>query len=127
MPFASTPAKIAGCLNAASISAGRHTTPIGNAEEASDWAAHRRYRRLIVVTSSYHMPRTLTEFARAMPHVRLIAHPVLSRNVRDHAWWQSPGTLRFLFSEYVKFIAATARLGWTRAHLRSSATVAARR
>ena len=50
-----------------------------------------------------------------MPHVNFIAHPVLSRNVRDQAWWQSPGTLRFLFSEYVKLIAATVRLGWTRA------------
>ena len=88
---------------------------IGNAEEARDWAAQRRYRSLIVVTSGYHMPRTLTEFARAMPNVRLVAHPVLSRNVRDHVWWQSPGTLRFLLGEYVKYIAAAARLGWTRA------------
>jgi uncharacterized SAM-binding protein YcdF (DUF218 family) len=89
---------------------------VGNAEEARDWAAQRRYRSLIVVTSSYHMPRTLAEFSRAMPQVRFIAHPVLSRSVRDRAWWQSPGTMRFLFSEYVKFIAASARLGWTRAH-----------
>ena len=89
---------------------------VGNAEEARDWAAQRRYRSLIVVTSGYHMPRTLTEFSRAMPRVRLIAHPVISRNVRDQAWWQSPGTLRFLLSEYVKFIAAAARLGWTRAY-----------
>jgi uncharacterized SAM-binding protein YcdF (DUF218 family) len=89
---------------------------VGNAEEARDWAAQRRYRSLIVVTSGYHMPRTLTEFSRAMPRVRLIAHPVISRNVRDQAWWQSPGTLRFLLGEYVKFIAAAARLGWTRAY-----------
>jgi len=89
---------------------------IGNAEEARDWAAQRRYRSLIVVTSSYHMPRTLTEFSRAMPHVRFVAHPVFSRHVRDRAWWQSPGTLRFLLGEYVKFIAATARLGLTRAY-----------
>ena len=90
---------------------------VGNAEEARDWSAHRRYGKLIVVTSSYHMPRTLAEFSRAMPHVNFIAHPVLSRNVRDQAWWQSPGTLRFLFSEYVKLIAATVRLGWTRAQM----------
>jgi uncharacterized SAM-binding protein YcdF (DUF218 family) len=89
---------------------------VGNAEETRDWAAQRRYLRLIVVTSSYHMPRTLVEFSRAMPHVRFVAHPVLSRSVRDHAWWQSPGTLRFLFGEYLKFIAAATRLGWARAH-----------
>jgi uncharacterized SAM-binding protein YcdF (DUF218 family) len=89
---------------------------IGNAEETREWAAPRGYRTLVVVTSSYHMPRTLTEFARAMPDVSLISHPVYSRNLRDHVWWQSPGTLRFLLSEYVKLIAASARLGWTRAH-----------
>jgi uncharacterized SAM-binding protein YcdF (DUF218 family) len=89
---------------------------VGNAEETRDWVGQRHYRSLIVVTSAYHMPRTLTEFARAMPHVRLVAHPVFSRNVRDHVWWQSPGTLRFLFGEYVKFIAAAARLGWARAY-----------
>lgn len=89
---------------------------VGNAEETRDWAAQRRYYRLIVVTSSYHMPRTLVEFSRAMPDVQFVAHPVLSRNVRDHAWWQSPGTLRFLFGEYVKFIAAATRLGLSRAH-----------
>lgn len=87
---------------------------IGNAEETRDWAAQRRYRRLIVVTSGYHMPRTLAEFSRVMPSVRFIAHPVFSRNVRDHVWWQSPGTLRLLLGEYVKFIAAAARLGVTR-------------
>jgi uncharacterized SAM-binding protein YcdF (DUF218 family) len=89
---------------------------VGNAEEARDWAGQRRYRSLIVVTSGYHMLRTLAEFSRAMPSVQLIAHPVVSRSVRDPDWWQSPGTLRFLFNEYVKFIAAAARLGWTRAY-----------
>lgn len=89
---------------------------VGNAEETRDWAAQRRYQKLVVVTSSYHMPRTLVEFSRAMPDVGFVAHPVLSRNVRDHAWWQSPGTLRLLFGEYVKFIAAATRLGISRAH-----------
>lgn len=89
---------------------------IGNATETRDWAATNGFERLIVVTSSYHMPRTLVEFSRAMPDVQFVAHPVLSRNVRDHAWWQSPGTLRFLFGEYVKFIAAATRLGLSRAH-----------
>lgn len=89
---------------------------VGNAEEARDWAMPRHYRTLIVVTSAYHMPRTLAEFARTMPDVELIAHPVVSRNVRDHAWWQSPATLRLLAGEYVKFVAASVRLGLTRAH-----------
>lgn len=89
---------------------------VGNAEEARDWSTPRRYRSLIVVTSAYHMPRTLAEFARAMPDVEFVAHPVVSRHVREHTWWRSPATLRLLAGEYVKFVAASARLGWTRAH-----------
>ncbi len=89
---------------------------VGNAEEARDWAELHSYRTLVVVTSSYHMPRTLTEFARAMPTIDLVAHPMLSRNFRDHPWWQSPPILRLLLSEYVKFVAAWTRLNLTRAH-----------
>lgn len=89
---------------------------VGNAEEARDWAETHRYRTLLVVTSSYHMPRTLAEFARAMPDVHFVAHPVFSRNVREHSWWQSPSTLRLLLGEYVKFVAAWTRLNLTRAH-----------
>jgi uncharacterized SAM-binding protein YcdF (DUF218 family) len=88
---------------------------IGNAEETRDWAATHGYRSLIVVTSSYHMPRTLTEFARAMPHTDFVAHPVVSRHMRDTPWWQHPRSLRLLASEYVKLIAAMTRLGWARA------------
>jgi uncharacterized SAM-binding protein YcdF (DUF218 family) len=88
---------------------------IGNAEETRDWAAAHGYRSLIVVTSSYHMPRTLIEFSRAMPDRAFIPHPVLSRLMRDRSWWQHPGSLRVLLNEYVKFIASAARLGWSRA------------
>lgn len=88
---------------------------IGNAEETRDWAAAHGYRSLIVVTSSYHMPRTLAEFARAMPGLDFVAHPVVSRHLRDRPWWQNAGSLRLLASEYVKYIAAITRLSWARA------------
>lgn len=90
---------------------------IGNAEETRDWATPRGYRSLIVVTSSYHMPRTLAEFARAMPGIELVPHPVVSRHMRDRSWWQHPASLRLLASEYVKFIASATRLGWARAQV----------
>lgn len=87
---------------------------IGNAEEARDWAGAHGYRSLIVVTSAYHMPRTLAEFARAMPQIDFVAHPVSSRHTRDRPWWRHPGSLRLLASEYVKYIAAITRLAWAR-------------
>jgi uncharacterized SAM-binding protein YcdF (DUF218 family) len=90
---------------------------VGNAEEARAWASERRYASLIVVTSNYHMPRSLAELSLALPRVDLIPHPVGPRSGKT--WWLSPGIARVLISEYVKFLpaaarAATARLvrGW---------------
>jgi uncharacterized SAM-binding protein YcdF (DUF218 family) len=83
----------------------------GNAEEARQWAVPRGFRSLIVVTSSYHMPRSLAEFERAMPGIALIGHPAMSsRYVRLDAWWQHMPTMRLLAGEYVKFLGASARL-----------------
>ena len=82
----------------------------GNAMEARDWAHGHGFKSLIVVTSSYHMPRTLAELRTVMPMAEIIAHPVLPKNVRVDAWWVYPGTARLLFSEYLKFLPAAARL-----------------
>ncbi|MFQ5625605.1 MAG: YdcF family protein, partial [Methyloligellaceae bacterium] len=50
----------------------------GNAAETSAWVTKHGFSSLIVVTSAYHMPRTLIEFAWAMPEVHLIPHAVTS-------------------------------------------------
>ena len=82
---------------------------VGNANETRHWMEKRRFRSLIVVTSSYHMPRSLAELRRALPNVELIPYPVKPRSVDVHAWWASPATLQLLASEYVKFMPALAR------------------
>ena len=83
---------------------------IGNADETHAWARTWGFKRLIVVTSNYHMPRSLTEFSRAMPDVDLVPFPVLSRNYRAETWWLYPGTVRIVASEYLKFLPSVARL-----------------
>jgi uncharacterized SAM-binding protein YcdF (DUF218 family) len=90
-----------------------HTTS-GNAEEAKAWAGDRGFRRLIIVTSSYHMPRSLLELGRVMPELTLVPYPVVSNNFRTEAWWLHLGTARLLFSEYVKFLPSAARFGVAR-------------
>jgi uncharacterized SAM-binding protein YcdF (DUF218 family) len=82
---------------------------IGNADETSQWVKERRFRSLIIVTASYHMPRSMAELRRALPDVELIAYPVQPRNLHVNAWWEHPGTMRFLITEYVKFVPALAR------------------
>ena len=82
---------------------------IGNADETSAWVRERRFSSLIVVTASYHMPRSLAELRRTLPDVVLIPYPVRPRNVHVDAWWAHPGTLQLLLSEYVKFMPSYAR------------------
>ena len=86
-------------------------TTSGNAQETKAWARDRQFTRLILVTSSYHMPRSLIELERAMPGVGLVAYPVVSPNFRTERWWLHGTTARLLFSEYVKFLPSAARFG----------------
>ncbi len=82
---------------------------IGNAQAVRDWARARNFKSVIVVTSSYHMLRSLVELRRALPGLKLVAHPVAPKNFRIDAWWAYPGTMRLLLSEYLKLIPAVAR------------------
>jgi uncharacterized SAM-binding protein YcdF (DUF218 family) len=82
----------------------------GNADETRAWAEAWGFRRLIVVTSNYHMPRSMTEFMRVMPDADLVWHPVKSRNFHAEYWWRYPADVRLAVSEYVKFLKSAARL-----------------
>jgi uncharacterized SAM-binding protein YcdF (DUF218 family) len=77
----------------------------GNAAEAAEWAREHDFRSLIVVTNSYHMPRSLVEFAAQMPGIELIPFPVSSE--RDLTPWRS---FRRLHAEYAKYLASIARI-----------------
>jgi uncharacterized SAM-binding protein YcdF (DUF218 family) len=90
-----------------------HSTT-SNAEETKAWARAKGYRRLIIVTSSYHMPRSLTELSRAMPGVVLLPHPVVPVKLRGARWWADAFTARVLLAEYVKFLPSAARYGLNR-------------
>jgi uncharacterized SAM-binding protein YcdF (DUF218 family) len=82
----------------------------GNAIETKRWVTDRGFRSLIVVTSNYHMPRTMAELGRRLPDVALVPFPVVTDKMRSEAWWSSPPTAKLLFSEYLKYIVAQVRM-----------------
>jgi uncharacterized SAM-binding protein YcdF (DUF218 family) len=84
---------------------------LGNAIETRSWADRNNFRSLIVVTSSYHMPRAMLELAHQLPEVNLIPYPVVSEKIRAEPWWSSEATARLLLSEYLKCIVAVVRIG----------------
>ena len=79
-----------------------------NATQTTAWAKQKGFRSLIVVTSCYHMPRTLIELHQAMPNVQLIPYPVRSPTLEPD-WWTDRRTTWVLGKEYVKFVTALAR------------------
>jgi len=81
---------------------------VGNAVETRHWVKSRGFRSLIVVTSSYHMPRTMVELAWQMPDVELIPFPVISEKVRNEPWWTA-ASMRLLLFEYAKYLLAQIR------------------
>jgi uncharacterized SAM-binding protein YcdF (DUF218 family) len=81
----------------------------GNALETAQWMRQEGFHSLRLVTASYHMPRSLLEFSRVMPEIRIIAHPVFPENVKQDRWWAWPGTASLIVAEYDKYLAALVR------------------
>lgn len=77
---------------------------LGNARETAGWMQQEGYSSLRLVTSWYHMQRSLLEFQRAMPQTRIVAEPVFAGH-EGEAWsgWVDVGMLTV--SEYDKYLA----------------------
>jgi uncharacterized SAM-binding protein YcdF (DUF218 family) len=80
---------------------------IGNARETAQWMAREGFTSLRLVTASYHMRRSLLEFRRALPNVRIVPHPVFPQGFRLAEWWRWPGTFALVVSEYDKYLIAS--------------------
>lgn len=83
------------------------TDTIGNAKETADWAKAHGYKRIILVTSDFHMARSLTELGMRMPSVTLEPHSV--RTLNGDNWWRDKRALRRLGIEYIKVVATNVR------------------
>lgn len=84
-------------------------TTEGNGAEVAEWARRHRMKRLVVVTSEYHMDRALIELRRAMPEGEFIPYAVQSTRVRPRDWYRDSATARRLFEEWMKFRVASVR------------------
>ena len=81
-------------------------TTLGNAEETAAWAYENGYDELIVVTSDYHMARSLLVLKAAMPDIALKPWPV--RTVIDPSRILSdPKSLKGVFLEWAKWRVTT--------------------
>ncbi|WP_110750271.1 YdcF family protein [Phyllobacterium leguminum] len=89
---------------------------VGNATESAKWVKAHGYKRIIVVTSNYHMPRSLDELSRAMPNVAFVPYPVVKTELNDNSWVKQGDALRVLMIEYIKYLRSMARAFFLEPH-----------
>lgn len=82
-----------------------------NARETLGWAQGNGFSSVILVTSSYHLPRAMLALDRAGGQrpdgsTQFIAYPVTSDDVHLQDWWAWPGTAKLLALEYLKYLAS---------------------
>jgi len=102
--------KLAG-LTLCCVDFGREAADtVGNAAETRKWMDAHGFRSVMVVTSAYHIPRSLAEFTQALPDRTLIPYPVVRSELGLGDWWRHPATARLLGAEYLKYLLARGRL-----------------
>ncbi len=78
----------------------------GNAQETRSWAKTHKYTSLRIVTTSYHIPRSISEMKRLAPHLTLIPHGIQpnyqNRTPPTYGAW-------FLGQEYIKYLISLLR------------------
>ncbi|GAB6842440.1 uncharacterized SAM-binding protein YcdF (DUF218 family) [Methylorubrum rhodinum] len=88
----------------------RARNTIGNAIETRRWMRRHGFTSIAVVTSNYHMPRTLVELHHALDEGEtVVPYPVVSDGFDISRWWADPAAARLVGAEYVKFLVAWLR------------------
>lgn len=86
---------------------------IGNARETASWAKALGYEHIILVTSSYHMPRAEIEIGAAAGRIKITAYPVI--NTDGAKWYANGARFKRLFQEYGKLLLSYLRSPATKA------------
>lgn len=80
-----------------------------NALESLAWMKRNGFTSLRLVTASYHMPRSYSEFKNVMPDIKILPHPVFPQTFKHADWWKWRGSTALIVSEYTKFLFVSLR------------------
>jgi uncharacterized SAM-binding protein YcdF (DUF218 family) len=74
-----------------------------NAIFARELLVRHNIRSIMLLTSRYHMKRSLLIFRNILPKdIAIYPYPVATKSAAD-SWWNHGGSLRLLFSEFYKY------------------------
>ncbi len=82
---------------------------LGNAEETAEWVQNHQIKTLRLITSNYHMPRSLLELRHLLPRVQILSYPVVRETFLKPKWWLESSTFLLVIQEYNKFLFALTR------------------
>lgn len=80
------------------------TTTAENALESATWVKQKGATSILLVTSFYHMPRSILEMTHATPNLKIIPYPVFPKSFGNSVDWIKTRYAWLLFIEYHKFI-----------------------
>ena len=82
---------------------------IGNGRETAAWARAYGFKRLLVVTADYHMPRAILELKGSLPEGQLTPYPIVTDELDAKHWWRSGWGARRMVVEYSKYLVILVR------------------
>ncbi len=77
---------------------------IGNAKEINRWVQYKKINSVLLVTSFYHMPRSIFEINKINPQLKIAPRPVFPKAFGNSVDWIKTRYAWLLFIEYNKFI-----------------------
>lgn len=80
------------------------TTTQQNALETSEWLYQNKFKSAILVTSFYHIPRSLVEFEHEMPLTTVYPYPIWPKDFTESVSWIHTKSAFHLLMEYHKFL-----------------------
>ncbi len=82
----------------------RAENTVGNAKEINQWVKDKEIKSVLLVTSFYHMPRSIFEINKLNPQLKIAPRPVFPKTFGDSVDWIKTRYAWLLFIEYHKFI-----------------------
>lgn len=76
----------------------------GNAKEVNDWIKEKKINSILLVTSFYHMPRSIFEIQQLNKEIKIAPLPVFPKSFNNSVDWIKTRYAWLLFIEYHKVI-----------------------
>ena len=94
------------CVDLDSISQDTYS----NANETLKWAIKNDIKEFMLITSNYHMPRSILEFKNKMPNIKISTYSIKPKQHNINEWLKSFETFSLVFSEFCKYIISNIRI-----------------